>query len=95
MEITSSQIDKPRWSPDGSTIYYAAWRAGSWNLWGRRFDSIHGVPLGPPFQVTRFQTPGFAMQVSGPTQLSITRDRLVVPIRESAGGIWVLDRVDR
>jgi Tol biopolymer transport system component len=96
VQITDGQVvDKPRWSPDGQTVYYVALTGGAWNLWGRRFDAQLGAPIGQPFQVTRFDTPGFAIEVSGPTQLSITRDRLVAPITESAGAVWVLSGVDR
>jgi len=88
-------VDKPRWSPDGSTIYYAARQHGVWNLWGRRFDRVSGQPTGQPFQVTRYDEPAFSLEVSGNTQLSITRDRLVVPITESAGAVWILENVNR
>jgi Tol biopolymer transport system component/DNA-binding winged helix-turn-helix (wHTH) protein len=88
-------VDKPRWSPDGLTVYYVALQGGSWNLWGRRFDALRGVPAERPFQVTRFDTPGFAIEVGPPTQLSITRNRLVVPVTESAGAVWILADIDR
>ena len=49
--------DKPRWSPDGRTIYYVSERRGFFNVWGVHFDPLIGKPQGEPFQVTHFDNP--------------------------------------
>ena len=49
--------DKPRWSPDGRTIYYLSDRKGFFNVWGIHFDPVKGKPEGDPFQVTNFDSP--------------------------------------
>jgi WD40 repeat protein len=49
--------DKPRWSPDGRTIYFLSGRGGFFNVWGIHFDPDAGEPVGQPFQVSKFESP--------------------------------------
>jgi Tol biopolymer transport system component len=88
--------DKPRWSPDGRTIYFLSTRSGFLNVWGRRFDSARGQPLGQSFRVTRFESPG-QMVPDRPLEVDIalTRDRLVLPLAGVSGSIWMIEDVDR
>jgi serine/threonine protein kinase len=79
------------WSPDGKTIYFVTNRGGLRNLWGRRFDSIAGQPIGEPFRVTNYETLGRKMDgVSG-----VSAERFVTKMTETLGSIWVLDNVNR
>jgi Tol biopolymer transport system component/DNA-binding winged helix-turn-helix (wHTH) protein len=89
--------DKPRWSPDGKTIYFISTRGtGSVNLWGIRFDSLKGKTVGEPFQLTHFEGPSqMIFPGMGILQISITKDRLVVPMVQMSGSIWILENVDR
>jgi serine/threonine protein kinase/Tol biopolymer transport system component len=89
--------DSPRWSPDGRTIYFVSGRSGFFNVWGMRFDPTSGKPVGDAFRVTAFESPGQMMsprlvQLIG---ISLAADRLVLPITEVSGSIWVLENVDR
>jgi Tol biopolymer transport system component len=88
--------DKPRWSPDGRTLYFISSREGALNVWGRRFDSDSGAPVGPIFRVTSFSGSDRLL----PAQISriefgVTGDRLFLPITERASNLWVLEGADR
>ncbi|HSE20468.1 MAG TPA: winged helix-turn-helix domain-containing protein [Pyrinomonadaceae bacterium] len=88
--------DKPRWSPDGNAIYFVSNRTGFFNVWKVRFDPASGKPLDQPRRVTDFETPT-QMIISNIVQLemALTSDRLILPMMETSGGIWVLENVDR
>ena len=49
IRITEGQYwdDKPRWSPDGKTIYFVSNRTGFLNVWKVRFEPTSGQTLGP------------------------------------------------
>jgi Tol biopolymer transport system component/DNA-binding winged helix-turn-helix (wHTH) protein len=83
--------DKPRWSPDGRSVYFLANQSDRWNLWARHFDPLSGRPTGVAFQVTHFDTPDYSLSFDHSIQLSITRSSIVLPITESSGHIWTVD----
>jgi Tol biopolymer transport system component/DNA-binding winged helix-turn-helix (wHTH) protein len=87
--------DKPRWSPDGKTIYFVSGRSGFYNVFGVRFDHSK-ENQDPSFPVTKFDSPRFMIpkQIMA-VDLSLTKDRLVVTLAEVSGSIWVLDNVDQ
>jgi Tol biopolymer transport system component/DNA-binding winged helix-turn-helix (wHTH) protein len=86
--------DKPRWAVDGKTIYFASNRGGFINIWGRHFDQLTGQVSGDAFQVTAFKTPRqMIFPYMKPLQVVFTKDRLIVPVTESAGSIWVLENI--
>jgi len=88
--------DKPRWSPDGKTIYFVSSMGGFFNVWGIHFDSALGKPVGEPFRVSTFESPSMMVPwVISPVALSVTEDKLVLTLQELSGGIWVLDNADR
>ena len=88
--------DKPRWSPDGRTLYFLSNRNGFWNLWGRRFDPDEGRPVGEPFQVSRFDSSLQMVRDNvSDVQVAITNRRLILPVTQISGAVWLLDNVDR
>jgi Tol biopolymer transport system component/DNA-binding winged helix-turn-helix (wHTH) protein len=91
--------DKPRWAPDGRALYYLSNRDGFWNLWGRRFDPVAGRALGEPFQVSNLRSSPQVMPLLPGTisraQIGVTRDRVILPVAQTSGAIWVLEDVNR
>ncbi len=59
------------------------------------FDPAGGQPVGEPFRVTSFDSPGrMVWPEIGPALIALSAGRLVLPITEVTGSIWVLDNVD-
>jgi eukaryotic-like serine/threonine-protein kinase len=91
-----SSIDKPRWAPDGRTVYFLIRRGGFFNLAGIRFDSDRGIAVGQPFDVTHFTSPSLAIAPDmGQAEIAIAAHRVVLPMMSSSGSIWMLDNVDK
>ena len=63
----------------------------SWPGFGKRGEDWFGFI----FRVTRFTDPGRRLLSSSASELGVSRDRIVVPIVERSGSVWVLDQVDR
>ncbi len=88
--------DKPRWSPDGKTLYFMSPRRGSFDLWGIGFDPQEGKKVGEPFLVKPFDNPGqHVSQNLGLGHLALSAQRFVLPLAQVSGNIWVLENVDR
>jgi len=86
--------DKPRWSPDGRIIYYVSGRNGVFNVWGVHFDAVKGKPVGVPFQVTSFESPGLAVgdNISA-VEFSLVQNKFILTMEDRSGSILVLDNV--
>jgi dipeptidyl aminopeptidase/acylaminoacyl peptidase len=96
--ITEGQYldDKLRWSPDGRTIYFLSQRGGFFNVWGIHFNPAAGKPVGQAFRVTDFQSPArMAAPANQASEIGVSAKRLVLPITEVSGSIWVLENVER
>jgi dipeptidyl aminopeptidase/acylaminoacyl peptidase len=89
--------DKPRWTAEGDALYYLSYRSGFWNIWREELDSINGRPVGAPTQITNFNSPArmIAADPGLQFQFSVTRSRIILPITDSAGSIWILEGIDR
>jgi hypothetical protein len=87
--------DKPRWAPDGRTIYFVSDRSGFLNVWGIRFDPLKGKPVGESFQVTAFESPRrMVFPRVAPLEMAIAGGRLFINITEATGSVWILENVD-
>lgn len=88
--------DKPRWSPDGKLLYFILLESPFFNVWAVQFDGETGKTVGAPFQVTRFVGPRRrAVPDVGDLEFGVSADRIILPILETTGSIWMLDNVDR
>jgi Tol biopolymer transport system component len=88
--------DKPRWGPDGRTLYFISNRGGRSEVWGRRFDPMAGQPAGDLFRVMSLDQSRLALSpYVGQMDLIISASRIFLPMYEPAGKIWVLEPVDR
>lgn len=81
------QIERPRWSADGRTIYFKSHDA-------RGRASIWSVPAegGTPRLRVRFDDPA---RPSYRPQWALGRDRLVFPIEDRQSDVWVMETVPR
>jgi Tol biopolymer transport system component/DNA-binding winged helix-turn-helix (wHTH) protein len=87
--------DKPRWAPDGKTLYFLSREGGFYDVWGIRFDSVEGKVVGPRFRLTTFDSPSLMVPNDiGPVELSLNQNKLVLNLSEVSGSIWVLSDVD-
>jgi Tol biopolymer transport system component len=97
IRITDGQWndEKPRWSADGRAIYFVSNRAGFLNVWGRRFDPDAGKPEGDVFQVTRFESPDRRIPTDlGLVEISVSGNRIFLPVTELTATIWTLEGAD-
>ncbi|HEV2486531.1 MAG TPA: winged helix-turn-helix domain-containing protein [Terracidiphilus sp.] len=82
--------DKPRWSPDGNTLYFVSDRDGFRCIWAQRLDSKKH-PLGDPIPVFHAHESSRSMSRVGPGDLSISvaRDQIVFNMSERNGNLWL------
>jgi dipeptidyl aminopeptidase/acylaminoacyl peptidase len=89
--------DKPRWAPDGRTLYFLSRKpAGYFNLWGVRMDPARATPAGEPFQITSFASPDLVIDPNmSSSEMDVRGRRLLLMMRKTTGNIWMLSGVDR
>jgi len=84
--------DKPRWSPDGNTLYFVSERDGFRCIWAQRLDS-RKRPLGAATAVFHAHTRKLSLSDVGPGDLaiSVARDKIVFNMSERAGNLWLMN----
>jgi Tol biopolymer transport system component/predicted Ser/Thr protein kinase len=88
--------DKPRWSPDGSLLYYVSERDGFRCLWAQRLDAQTKRPSGEPVAVRHFHSTRLSlMNLEYPAlEISIARQRVLFNAGEVTGNICVAEILD-
>jgi eukaryotic-like serine/threonine-protein kinase len=83
--------DKPRWSPDGSLIYFTSDRDGFRCIWAQRVDA-NKHPLGRAFPVYHSHNRRHSMMnVALPNlDISVARDKIIFNMGERTGNIWMM-----
>jgi Tol biopolymer transport system component/DNA-binding winged helix-turn-helix (wHTH) protein len=88
--------DKPRWSPDGKSIYFLSENLGYFNVYRAPFDPTLGKATGDVAQITHFNNPSMMVGRSmSNVGFSVARDRLMITLSQRSGSIWILDNVNR
>jgi len=88
------QLDRdPKWSPDGNFVYYLADREGARGIYAQRLDPATKHPVGSPFEVMMFRGTMRNMMFpnSGESSPAVARDRIVFPLREVQGNVWLTE----
>ncbi len=88
--------DKPRWSPDGKTLYFMSERDGFRCIWAQRLDASKH-PMGqtiPIFHAHEAQRSLLNVQV-GALEMSVARDKIVFNMNERTGNVWMTNVDDR
>ncbi len=82
-------VDKPRWSPNGSVLYYVSNRDGFVCIWARFLDPATRKPLGDPKPVIHFHSGRSSLGSVYGLDLAVAEDKLVFNVGESSGNIWL------
>ncbi len=92
-----TEPDKPRWAPDGRTLYFISRRPTSYfNLWAVRFDPERGTPVGEPYALTQFDSPSMVISPDlTRSEMDVSARHAVLTMKTVSGSIWMLDHVDR
>ncbi|MCC6389396.1 MAG: PD40 domain-containing protein [Bryobacterales bacterium] len=92
----TSFVDKQRWSPDGSLVYYISDWDGYRCLWAQRLEPANGQAAGEPFAVLHFHSARESLLNMDLEQLqiSIGPDSIVFSMGERTGNVWVAEWQD-
>jgi serine/threonine protein kinase/Tol biopolymer transport system component len=89
--------DKPRWAPDGRTLYFISrWPRSYFNLWAVRFDPERGMVVGEPFALSDFKSPRFMISPHvDQSEMSVSSRQAILTMESVSGNVWMLDNVDK
>jgi Tol biopolymer transport system component len=87
----------PEFSPDDRLLYFLSDRLGTRDIWVQPLDPATKRPVGAPRVVHRFpgvrRTPLYNRV--GQNACSIAKDKIVLPVTERTGNVWLADLPDR
>ena len=83
--------DKPRWSSNGSVLYFTSDRDGSRCLWSQHLDPTTKAPIGVPAPVYHFHSGrrSIGNVGAGLSDIAVTRDTVIFPQTELKGNLWM------
>jgi hypothetical protein len=84
--------DKPRWSPDGNTLYFISDRDGFRCVWAQALQPDTKRPLGEPVAIYHFHSSRLSPinTALGLLELDVAKDKVVLNVGEVTGNIWAL-----
>jgi eukaryotic-like serine/threonine-protein kinase len=88
----SSAMDRePRWSPDGSLLYFLSERDGFRCLWAQRLDPATKHAVGLPRGIHHFHRSRLAnrMADTGQIGLAVTSDKIYLSLEEVTVNLWM------
>jgi Tol biopolymer transport system component/DNA-binding winged helix-turn-helix (wHTH) protein len=83
--------DKPRWGPDGSSIYFVSDRDGYFCIWRQSLNPQSKRPVGPPLEVAHFHSARRSMFNAGifRADIDVAADKIVFTLGEYKGNLWM------
>jgi hypothetical protein len=78
----------PRWSEDGSRLYYLSSQDGFSCVWMKRVDRATGRPIGNATPVLHLHRTDRVLYPRGVGSIALTADRLIFNAAEVRGNIW-------
>src|SRR5262249_55577896 len=89
----SDDDQDPQWSTDGRLLYFFSERDGFRCLWAQRLEAETKRPLGHSFAVYHFHSARSSLMNVGLSslELSLARDKIIFPLVELTGAIWMAD----
>ena len=82
----------PRWSPDGNRLYFIQVEGGWRCIWTQKLDPLTKRPIGAPEPVFHLHDSRYAIPQYPAFAFSVGRDKVVFPLRELTGNIWIARR---
>ncbi|MCC6587245.1 MAG: serine/threonine-protein kinase [Bryobacterales bacterium] len=89
----TSWDDLPRWAPGGNLMYFTSDRDGFRCIWARRLDPQTKKPVGDSFAVIHLHKMQLSMANLSLAEFELAsgKGRLVFPMAELRGNIWLLE----
>jgi Tol biopolymer transport system component len=89
----SDSGDKPRWAPDGNSLYFTSQDEGRLVIYRQALDPGSKTPIGEPSVIHRFDSGRFSFRDVGLTMrdISVSIDRIVFPMVELTGNVWLME----